>query len=264
MEIQTGVVEIDGTLLSYESAGSGPPLVLLHGFSLDRRMWDDQVDALSSHYQVIRYDLRGYGQSPPSNTPYAHVDDLKGLLEHLEITRARILGLSMGGGIAIDFVLAHPEATEALIVASPALGGHQWQSELNQSLGAVYETARRAGVDAARKQWLGHPLFAPARERPVVAARLTQMVNDYSGWHWVNEDPGRRLSPPAVERLEEIAAPTLVIVGGREIPGFRAVADLVAKRVRSARQVELPNVGHMANMEDSARFNQTLLSSLTV
>jgi 3-oxoadipate enol-lactonase len=264
MERYTGFIDIDGTRLSYESAGAGPPLVLLHGFSLDRRMWDDQVEALASHYQVIRYDLRGYGQSPPSTGPYAHVDDLRGLLEHLGITRAAILGLSMGGGIAIDFVLAYPEATQALIVASPTLGGYRWAAELDQSLGAIYETARRAGVEAARKQWLAHPLFAPARERPTVAARLAQLVNDYSGWHWVNPDPGRQLSPPAVDRVEEIAAPTVVLVGGREVPGFRVLADLLAKRVRSARQVVLPNAGHMGNMEDAAQFNRTVLSALTV
>jgi pimeloyl-ACP methyl ester carboxylesterase len=262
MERTSGIAEINGARLAYETAGSGTPLVLLHGFTLDMRTWDDQIEALTRHYHVIRYDLRGYGKSSPATRPYAHIDDLKALLDHFGINRPIILGQSMGGQFAVDFALAYPEATRALVVVDPALGGYHFRPELSESLGAIYAVARRQGVEVAKREWLAHPLFALAMERPAVARRLAQMVNDYSGWHYVNEDPGRQLEPPAADRLAEITAPTLVLVGEREIPGFRDVSDVVAERVRGARQVVLMGIGHMANMEDPEQFNEVLLRSL--
>jgi 3-oxoadipate enol-lactonase len=253
---------INGAYLYYEATGFGPPLVLIHGFSVDSHMWDDQMEAFSSYYRVIRYDLRGFGQSPPTTAPYAHIDDLRALLGHLGIAHAAILGLSMGGGIAIDFALAYPEATRALIAVDANLGGYRWTPEFDASLGSVYETGRSAGVDSARAQWLAHPLFAPAQEKPRVAACLAQMITAYSGWHWVNDDPGRWLKPPAFERLEAVAAPTLVVVGEREVPDFRALADALVARIPRARQVVLPGVGHMANMEDPDGFNSAVLAFL--
>ena len=116
-----GFADVEGTRLYYQSMGEGAPIVLLHGFSIDHRMWDGQMAALSAAHRVVRCDLRGFGQSPPPTTPYANADDLKALLDHLGIARAVILGLSMGGGVAINFALAYPEATRALVVAGSTL-----------------------------------------------------------------------------------------------------------------------------------------------
>lgn len=262
MSVECGFAEVEGTRLYYETAGSGPPIVLLHGFTLDSSIWDDQMDAFAPSHQVIRYDLRGFGQSPPPTTPYTHVADLKALLDYLGLARAAILGLSMGGGIAIDFALTYPDATRALIAAAPTLGGHRLAPEVAAPFGAVYKTARSAGIDAARAQWLAHPFFGPAWEQPVVASALSRVVNAYTGWHWVNADPILSPEPAAVERLETIAAPTLVVVGEREVPSFRAAADVVATRVPGARQIVLPGAGHLVNMEAPALFNQVVLDFL--
>lgn len=264
MPVERGFAEVAGTRLYYETAGSGPPLVLVHGFTLDSSSWDDQIDAFAPSHRVIRYDLRGFGQSPPPSAPYTHVDDLKALLDYLGIARAAILGLSMGGGIAIDFALTYPDATQALIAAAPVLGGYRLAPELGASLGAVYKTARSAGIAAAKEQWLAHPFFGPAQEQPAVAPALSRLVAAYTGWHWVNADPARSPERAAVERLEAIAAPTLVVVGEREVPGFRAVADVVATRVPGVRQVVLPGVGHLVNMEAPAQFNQAVLDFLFI
>lgn len=106
---QTGFAEVNGTRLYYEIAGSGDPLLLIHGSTLDTRMWDDQFETFAQHYTVVRYDVRGFGKSAlPAGESYARPDDLKGLLDYLDIAHASVLGLSMGGGIAIDFVLAYP------------------------------------------------------------------------------------------------------------------------------------------------------------
>ncbi len=210
---------INGTRLSYEVVGAGPPLVLIHGHGLDARMWDDQFARFAVHYRVVRYDLRGFGKSAPvGEAPYAHEDDLAALLDYLGIARAAILGLSAGGAVAIDFALAYPTMTRALIVVDAALNGHVWSEEWSVRWRSVRHTARTVGAQAANEAWLRHPLFAPANERPAVAARLRQMVEDYSGWHWGNRDPQRSHQPSAAERLREIGVPTCVILGERDPP----------------------------------------------
>ena len=262
MDEQQGIAEVNGTGLYYEIAGSGHPLVLIHGFALDTRMWDEQFEAFAQHYRVVRYDMRGYGKSvPPTDESYSQTDDLKALLEHLRIDRAHVFGQSRGGAVAIDFALAHPEATGALVLVDPVLAGHSWSQEAARTDGAVWETAAESGVEADKARWLAHPLFAPAQEKPEVAARLGRIVSDYSGWHLINTDPVRYPDPPAAQRLHEISAPTLIVVGERDLPDFHVIADTL-QQIPNARKVVLPGVGHMCNMENPSRFNEIVLDFL--
>jgi len=121
--ILAGFAEVNGTSLFYEVAGTGNTLVLIHGFGVDSRMWDDQFETLAQYYRVLRYDARGFGRSAlPTSSGYTHQTDLKALLEHLEIASANILGLSMGGGVAINFALAYPEMTDC---RPSAIMGHE-------------------------------------------------------------------------------------------------------------------------------------------
>src|SRR5437764_10880073 len=144
---------VAGTHLYYESVGSGAPLVLIHGFALDARMWDPQIAPFAERYHVIRYDLRGFGRSAlPDGTAYSAPGDLKALLEYLGVGEAVIVGLSMGGGVAMSFALTYPEATRALILVDSVLGGWEWSDGWNECAGAVWETGRELGVAAARER----------------------------------------------------------------------------------------------------------------
>ncbi len=260
---QFGIVDVSGTYLAYERAGSGEPLLLVHGFTLDRRMWADQIDVFAERFTVVAVDLRGFGRSGPvGSASYSSVDDLKALLDHLGIGAAHLVGLSMGGGIVTSFAVTHPEATHSLILVDSNLWGYAWSAEWQTSFRALTPTAKTAGVAAAKALWLAHPLFAPARENPEVARRLDEMVTDYSGWHWLNRDPERGLTPPTIERLGEIAAPTLVVVGERDLPDFHAVAERLAQGIPGAQKVVLPGVGHLANLEAPTRFNEIVLAFL--
>lgn len=263
MDAEHDFADVNGTRLYYEVAGSGMPLVLIHGFSLDTRMWDDQLAPFAGRYRVVRYDLRGFGKSmQPGDRPYAHADDLAALLAHLGIARAAIAGLSMGGEVAIDFALAYSKMTGALITVDAAVGGYQWSDAWSARARGVWRTARAEGIDDAKTRWLDMPIFTPAREQPAVGARLAMMVTDYSGWHWVNRDPHRKSEPPATERLGEIAAPTLVLLGERDAPDFHTIADDITGSVPGARKVVLPGVGHMVNMEAPEQFNEAVLGFL--
>src|SRR5438270_10481819 len=104
----TGFADVNGSRLYYEMMGEGHPLVLIHGGYMDRRMWDDQFAAFAEHYQVIRYDVRGFGKTELPQAPYSDRQDLYDLLQALGVTKTLLLGLSLGGEVAIDFTLEHP------------------------------------------------------------------------------------------------------------------------------------------------------------
>src|SRR5712692_10726834 len=145
-------VDVNGLSLYYEVAGHGPPLVLAHGFACGLRMWDPQVKARARAWRVVTYDVRGHGISEAPTDPDAYsqpisVADLGALLERLEIRRAVVGGLSMGGNIALNFALAHPEMVTALVVADTGAGSDQT---------ADWVATVHAFADAA----LANPLFA--------------------------------------------------------------------------------------------------------
>jgi len=248
-----------------EVAGSGQQLVLIHGYTLDTRMWHAQFDAFSQQYQVIRYDLRGFGKSAiPAGESYSYHEDLKSLLEFLGISQAHLLGLSLGGAIAINFALSYPEATQSLILVDvSALDGFEWPDELNSWFAPIHSAAKDGDMDLAKEHWLNTGWFTPAREKPDVAAHLKKIISDYSGWHFSHDNPVRGLVPAANERLEEVKAPTLIIIGERDLSFYNhPIAKRLRRGIPNAQKVIMPGVGHMANMEDPQSFNQLVLSFL--
>jgi 3-oxoadipate enol-lactonase len=261
--MDSGFAEVNGTRLYYEAAGTGDALVFVHGFTLDRRMWDDQFAAFAKHYRVLRYDLRGFGKSAiPGNQSYGHEDDLKHLLDYLHIDRAHVAALSLGGQIAVEFALKYPHILDRLVLVDSTLAGVAFSPEWDAITGALWEIGRTQGAAAAMQTWFEHPLFQPTRANAAVWARVAQIIGEYSGWAFVNADPAVSPQPPAVTRLHEIVHPTLVIVGERDVADFQRVADLLAQGIANAQKVMLPGVGHMSNMEDPTGFNALALDFL--
>jgi pimeloyl-ACP methyl ester carboxylesterase len=125
----TGRVTVPGSSLFYESAGTGRPVILLHGGNLDRRMWDAEFDALRAAHRVIRYDARGYGRSGPADTAFSAHHDLLALMDTLQLSRASLVGLSMGGRIAMDFALSHPDRVDRLVLVAPGISGGTWAED---------------------------------------------------------------------------------------------------------------------------------------
>ncbi len=206
--------------------------------------------------------MRGFGRSAlPTEEAYSHVDDLKALLVYLGIAQAHIIGLSMGGSIAINFALTHPEMTSTLIAVDSGLDGYS-SAEFQQTIDAIGARTAAAGGKAANEVWLDHPFFIPARENPVVGARLAQIVGENSGWHWVNNDPHRAMDPPALQRLYEITCPTLIIIGQRDESYMHDITAIMQQKVHQAHTVVLPGVGHMSSMEAPELFNAAVLSFL--
>jgi 3-oxoadipate enol-lactonase len=255
------VLERPGARLAYEVAGDGPAVVLIHGFGLDMRMWDPQAGPLAARFLVVRYDCRGFGASGPFDpaVPYTHARDLVALLDHLDIGEAVLAGLSFGGRVALQAALAAPDRVRGLALLDAVLDGVPWDPESARALDEVARRVQAGGVRAGREAWLAHPLFAAARERPDLAAALTAMVAGYPGQHWLGQDPHRPARPP-IEALEGIAGPALVAVGERDVPGFREMSAVLARRIPGAAYHLVAGAGHMVNMEQPAAVNELLIS----
>lgn len=264
MNSNRGFADVNGTRLYFETLGSGEPLVLIHGNALDTRMWDDQFEAFAETYQVIRYDMRGFGKSAlPTEENYSEAADLKALLQYLELTHAHILGLSLGGAIAIDFALAYPKEIKTLIAVDSGLRGYEWKKGFGEYYAEVLSKGEASGIEAARQHWMSAELFSPAMEHPNVAEHLRKISLDYSGWHWINnQDNILLLDPLPIQQLHNIHVPTLIIVGERDLPDFHAVADILQKGISNASKVVMPGVGHMSSIEAPEDFNEIVLSFL--
>lgn len=264
MSTRRGVADLNGTRLHYEMVGAGQPLVLIHGSGLDLRMWDDQAIVFSRHHLVVRYDRRGFGRSAiPSGGAYAHYEDLKALLDHLDVGRPCLLGHSSGGRAALDFAVRYPDAVRGLILYGSVVGGYRFEPDFAASLEAVRSTARAYGVEAAKAPWLALLDCQPLEALGGPSA-LARIVSEYSGWHWLHADPERLADTPTVERLGCIRAPTLILLGERDVPDVHRIADRVQAEVPRARRVVLPRAGHMANLEVPERFNRAVLDFLAL
>lgn len=256
---ESGYIDVNGAKLYYEIAGAGAPLVLVHGFSLDRRMWDDQFAALTDGYRVVRYDVRGFGQSLdiPAD-PYSYPDDLLGLMDALDIEKAHLVGLSMGGAIVVDFATAHPDRVLSLTPVDAPLGGMDWITDFPQRMGNAAALANESGIEAALKPWLEDELLAPAMGNPGCVTALKEIIADYTGWHWTSGVQGLSTDTPTIQLLKSVSVPTLVVVGEQDLADFHAAADIMAGEIPGARKVVMSGVGHMSNMEDPAGFNALL------
>jgi 3-oxoadipate enol-lactonase len=255
----TAVLERPGARLVYEVTGEGPAVVLIHGFGLDMRMWDPQAGPLAARFRVVRYDCRGFGASGPFDpaVPYTHAGDLVALLDHLDIGDAVLVGLSFGGRVALQTALADPARVCGLALLDAVLDGVPWDPESARALDEVARRVQAGGVLAGREAWLAHPLFAAARERPDLAGPLAAMVAGYPGQHWLGQDPHRQTRPP-IDVLEGVAGPVLVAVGERDVPGFREMSAVLARRIPGATYRVVADAGHMINMEQPAAVTELL------
>jgi len=251
MSVEAGEIAVDGGTLAYEVAGAGEPLVLLHGFSFDMRSWEPQFAPLAARFRVVRYDLRGFGKSSLPQGEYDHCGDLLRLLDHFGFERSVLVGLSLGANIALRFAIVHPERVAAQALASPGLPGHVWTDERPPDAAKAYAAAH--GVEATKRFWTGHPFLASLDDYPAAQAAVRRMVDDYSGWHWSHSDP-QAASINVAELLGDVAAPTLVLSGGRDAKGYREIAAILSQKIAGARLVTFGNAGHMLNLERPDAF----------
>ncbi len=259
----------------YEDESRGPPsarpetpVILIHGHSADLRLWEPQIDPLlDAGHRVVRYDVRGHGRSssPPTGYGWQHyVGDLRGLLDHLSIGRAHLAGISMGGGIALQFALEAPGRVASLALLDSSLPGFSYSPEFEEDIERLRDAVRAEGPRAAMARlWLTHCLFDGVRRHPERFAALERMVLDYPAADYLDEAEYPPPEPPPIERLHEIRAPALVVVGERDLPDFLIIADILAENLSRARKVVVADAGHLPNLERPEEVNAALRSFLS-
>ena len=239
------------TLLAHDATGSGDPVVVLHGLGLSRQVFAPVLPALAAGFRVVRLDLRGHGASPAPDPPepYSDHEDVCATLDALGLERVDVVGLSLGGSVAVDLALAHPSRVRRLALLAPALSGWAWSDAWVAAFRTVRAVGRLSGAKAALEAWHAHPLFATARASPVAARVLEEMIFADDGRRWVERDAGVGLVPPAAGRLSQLSASTHVFVGEHDLPDFRAIAETMATHVPAIRLLIVPGAGHLLPLE---------------
>lgn len=258
-EPTTGALALPGARLHYETAGSGDPVVFIHGGQMDSRLWDDQFARYAREFRVIRYDVRGFGRTGRSVGRFASEEDLRELLRALDVQLAHIVGLSLGGRIGVDFALTHPRMVRSLVLAGPGLSGFPWTPSEGPWLDSVVVAYEARDSVRMTELWLQHEYMIPVMERPELAPRVRRLARENAS-AWMQPDSLERpLSPPAFGRLPEIRAPVLALVGSRDVADIRRIVDTIAAAVPGARKVVLQGAGHILNLERREEFDRVVL-----
>lgn len=236
---------------AYDDVGAGPPLILLHAFPFDRRMWSVNAPALAGRFRVITPDLRGFGEAPAGG-PYSIADladDVAALMDALGLSRASIGGLSMGGYVALAFAARHGARLEGLILADTKAGPDSPEARRGRDEAIALVTAQ--SVDAYLERQLPKLLSARASDTLRATTRaLAKQTPDavIAGLVAMRDRPDRRLELP------RIACPTLVVVGSADVLTPPSEAAAMASAIPGARLVELPGAGHLASLEEPSAF----------
>ncbi|MFC8851512.1 alpha/beta fold hydrolase [Streptomyces sp. NPDC057144] len=268
--VTAATVPVEAGRLHYESAGEGPPVVLLHGGMLDLHMWDEQFSWLAAlGYRVIRYDARGHGRSSTVARDYAHHDDLHDLLTHLDVPCATLVGLSLGARTAVDTAIAHPESVSALVLASPGVSGGPFTDpyvahHTAQQMAATGDPDGGAErfVEHFLRMWVDGPYREPSQVSPELRERMRASASANVVRHARGLGAGTPREVGAADRLAAIGVPTLVLDGKLDSSDIASNAQAITQTVPGARRQRFTSAAHMVNLESKELFNRAVESFL--
>jgi 3-oxoadipate enol-lactonase len=246
-----------GRLVGYEEAGSGTPLLLLHGFPFTRRMWAPQLAGLTGRARCIAPDVRGFGETPadPPFTMDQYADDAIALLDALGvIERVVVCGFSMGGYIALALWRRHPERVRALILANTRANADGPEAVAGRH--AIIGLARRDGPAAVAEHLAPKWLSPHTRRRsPETLGRLQAMAAAQSVEGIVGASEAMLHRPDSTETLATITIPTLIVVGEDDAITPPDVAEAMRRAIPHSRLEQLRLAGHLSSVERPAAFN---------
>lgn len=250
----------DGATLRYRDQGSGPAVLLVHGWTLNLEMWEPQVASLGDGFRTITVDRRGFGLSSGQPSIDRDGEDLQALCRHLALNRVALVGMSQGARAALRFALAAPHCVFCLMLDGPP---DLSSADAADSAGREQYRAlvRTEGIAAFRRAWINHPLVRLRTQDPAAHQALRAMIEQY---------PGRDLAAAAVDttrdplplQLASVQIPTLVMTGEYDVAERIEAADALARLLPHAERATVPDAGHLPNLDNPTAYNTILRAFL--
>ena len=254
----------DSIQLAYTDAGSGTPVVFIHGYPFNRSLWNEQLDALSGSYRVVAPDLRGFGESDSPEGPATMnrmAQDVAQLMDGLGISRAVIAGLSMGGYVALAFYKQFPSRVSALVLADTRAQGDT--EEGKQTRAQQAEKALSEGMAGIADAMLPK-LLTPetVSKRPEVVKRIRDMMLKTKPEGAAAALMGMAEREDQTEFISSINVPTLILVGREDAITPVADSETMHSKIAGSRLSVIENAGHVSNLEQTDKFNEALVGFL--
>lgn len=257
-------IRINDLSLAYSDIGSGPPVVLIHGYPFNRSLWTEQAEALRDNFRVVTPDLRGFGESDFSEGPATMnrmAEDVSALMDHLEIEQAVIGGLSMGGYVALAFARAFPARVKALVLADTRA-----QADTEEGKQTRFQQAEKAlsegmaGIADAMLPKLLTP--ETVSKRPELTKRVRDMMLKTKPEGAAAALRGMAERDDQTEFIASILVPTLILVGREDTITPLADSEKLQSRIEGSRLIVIESAGHVSNLEQTDQFNDALLMFL--
>jgi 3-oxoadipate enol-lactonase len=251
-----------------EVAGEGPEVALVHEGICDSRMWDPQWETYTRGRRVLRLDLRGFGRSPFEPGRFSNARDLIAVLEEHGFERVSLVGVSLGGRVAMEVAVARLELVRALVLVAPGLPGHEWSEEIvagwDDEEAALEAGDLDAAVEVCLRTWVDGPRRSPEDVDRGVRARVAKMQRRAFELQLPFEETAEEelLVPDLAQRLGEIRVPTLIVVGEEDTPDMHAIADRLAREIPGARRATIANTAHVPSLERPREFDELVLPFL--
>jgi len=260
LDIADRYLQVGEARLRYRDEGSGPAIVLIHGWTLDLEMWDPQVALLRDSFRLIRLDRRGFGLSTGNPDSSCDVGDLDALYRHLALDRVALIGMSQGARSALGFAALAPERFAALVLdGPPALAGKA--SDMDLPIPRFRSLARSRGIESFRREWRRHPLTQLRTREPAMHRLLRTMLERYRGTDLLlSASSGSDLPQPALDRIR---VPTLILTGELDVDSRIASADDLSRRLPRAERGAIAGAGHLPNLDNPVAYTDMCRSFLT-
>jgi pimeloyl-ACP methyl ester carboxylesterase len=252
-----GLMNINNKYLSIKTSGTGEPLFFLHSSLLTSGMWDNQMEYFSKKYLTITYDFCGHGISELPKGTYSDYDDLKAIIDKMNLSKIILIGCSYGGSVALDFVLKYPENVSRLILISPAVNGYNYPLRLTLESIKNFKNARKYGIGKAYELFMENKYwsyFIPENNKEIFKRLFIENKNFYNG----NYSKKYILRPAAIKRLSEVNTDVLLIIGDNDSNFNKNVSKILINKIKKLKYCEIKECGHLPNIEKNEEVNKII------
>jgi 3-oxoadipate enol-lactonase len=248
----------DGARLRYRDEGTGPAIVLVHGWTLDLEMWNPQAETLQANFRIIRFDRRGFGLSSGSPDLLQDTTDIVSLCRHLGVGPVGCVGMSQGARVVLYLVHREPQLLDRFVLDGPPDLTATVDSEPDLEYAELGALARNEGLEAFRREWGRHPLTALETGDPARHRLLGRMIARYRGWDLLS-DPRTQIQPSTKLAFASIAQPALVLNGALDTRARLRAGEALAMALPRCERAIVPLARHLANLDNPTEYNSLLL-----